>query len=524
MISLDQARTKRMVAIHGWSGVVLGLLLYVVVLTGAVAVFDNEIGRWSKGVGSGNPQITSLVHRAVSERAAALDPSFHEEIVVTATDERVVRMSFQRHERHPETGNMTDYAEMYFVDPATGETVEHKSGYLVDLFVRDQEDALKRFLVDLHIRLHVPGNLGLYLTGILGLVMLVAAVSGLVMHRHLIRDLFTASRAQGRLSDRRDRHVLAAAWGLPFSILLAFTGAFFSFAISLGVPIVAMVAFGGDQEALIATVIGPPEAQSEVVPARLASLDYIVLESGKIAGAPPISMAIEGYGTSEASVTTTHGFADGNLTSTTLMWDGVSRAFLGEKPILGLEPSAGSAVVSLMAPLHFGNFGGLVSRTVWLAMGLAMAFVIGTGMQMWVHRREADRLWRRFGVAVEITLWGLPFALLTSAVAFFIALQFSDTLWWTPAGFLIGCAMAIVLGLKARDPGDVLRPWVGALCLGLPVLRHLMGGTSWSEALLRGDVSVLTIDILLLIGGVWLLRLYEWLDRERLRPFAEPAE
>ena len=39
MIHLPKEETKLMVAVHGWSGIVLGLLLYAVVLTGMVAVF-----------------------------------------------------------------------------------------------------------------------------------------------------------------------------------------------------------------------------------------------------------------------------------------------------------------------------------------------------------------------------------------------------------------------------------------------------------------------------------------------------
>lgn len=49
MIHLKKEETKAMVAVRGWSGILLGLLLYAVVLTGAVAVFAHEIGAWSAG-------------------------------------------------------------------------------------------------------------------------------------------------------------------------------------------------------------------------------------------------------------------------------------------------------------------------------------------------------------------------------------------------------------------------------------------------------------------------------------------
>ena len=38
MPDLSQGQLKRLTAIHGWSAVILGLLLYAVIATGAVAM------------------------------------------------------------------------------------------------------------------------------------------------------------------------------------------------------------------------------------------------------------------------------------------------------------------------------------------------------------------------------------------------------------------------------------------------------------------------------------------------------
>ncbi|MEM9765469.1 MAG: PepSY-associated TM helix domain-containing protein [Pseudomonadota bacterium] len=400
---------------------------------------------------------------------------------------------------------MEDYAVVFHIDAATGAVLSRETGYVQELRADDRMAALERFLIDLHVRLYVPEPWGLLLTGVLGLGMMVAAVSGFLMHRHLLRDLFAAPRARGLLADRRDRHVLAAAWGLPFSILLAFTGAFFSFAVSLGLPLVAMVAFGGDQRALVETVVGSPQF-ADKTQALPASLDYVVLESSERAGAPPSFILIENFGTEAALVSSFHGYAKGDITRKTLMFDGATRAFIGEKPTLGTKPSTGSAAVSLMGPLHFGDFAGLASKTAWFALGLAMSFVIASGLQLWVHRRSEEPVWRGFGRTIEIAVWGLPLALLGTAAAFFVAAPAGDTLWWTPAGFLISAGLIAWLGLRARDVVRTFRPIAGGLCLGLPVLRHITGGTSWSEALIAGQTGVLTIDLLLIAAGLVLLR------------------
>ncbi|MEO0957575.1 MAG: PepSY-associated TM helix domain-containing protein [Pseudomonadota bacterium] len=520
---LDQQRTKRLVAVHGWSGTVLGLLLYAVVLTGAVAVFANEIGHWSKGGGQASPKIPGVVHKTVMDLSREVDQSFHEEVSILAEEDGNLRVSFQRHQENPETGRTEDYAEIFRIDPETGERVSHNSVYLSELRELDRLAALERFLVDLHVRLYVPAPWGLFLTGILGLAMMVAAVSGFLMHRHLIRDIFTAPRARGLLSDRRDRHVLAAAWGLPFSILLAFTGAFFSFAISLGLPLVAMVAFGGDQQAAIEAVLGAPQ-EEQPISAYPASLDYIILDSTERAGVAPRFIAIERFGTDSALVSTSHGVAEGGIVRQTLMFDGATRAFLGEKPTLGTSPSAGSAAVSIMGPLHFGNFAGFASKMAWFALGLAMSFVIATGMQLWVFKRVDSAGWHGFGRAVEITVWGLPVALLGCAVAFFLAAPAGDTYWWTPAGFVIASFIVIRIGLKAANVSATLRPIAGALCLLLPLLRHLTGGTSISEAVIEGELAVLSIDLLLVFGGLALLNMLPTLRPRASVPTPGPAE
>src|SRR3546814_1617379 len=99
---------------------------------------------------------------------------------------------------------------------------------------------LFRSLVDTNVRLHVQNPGGLMLTGILGLTMLVAAISGLLIHRHLFKDIFTLrTRANPVLVDR-DRHSVAGTWSLPFAFILAFTGSSFSFFGTIGVPVVAM--------------------------------------------------------------------------------------------------------------------------------------------------------------------------------------------------------------------------------------------------------------------------------------------
>ena len=521
MSFLSQAKTKRFLAVHGWSGTVLGLLLYVCIFTGSIVVFDTEIDAWSQGLVTEERVLGPRIDHHFRTAARDVDRSYYDEVQIARTAEGDLRYTFHTHDTDPETGQLTEPTVIMTLDPDTGEVLERWEGLSSDR-PREPGSALADFWVELHVQLYLPNPFGLILVGVLGMMMMAAAISGIIIHSHVFRDAFVAGRSATRLVGARDLHVLAGTWGLPFAFILAFTGAFFGFATSVGIPVMATAAFGGDQEALIETVIGTPE-EVDLSQAPMASLDYVIMEATERSGGTIGSIEIRNYDSAGAQIIVRAAAAEGNLSGTLLAFDGVTRSFDGERPFLGQVPSLGSSVIELMVPLHFGNFAGLASKTVWLGMGLAMAYVTATGMLLWTKRREDVPLWQGFRRWIVVTIWGLPVAMLTSAVTYFLSLPAGDPHWWTPVGFLLGAGFAIFIGSRRPDGPETLRLTNAALCLSLPLLRHLTGGTSWSEALIGGGADILVIDLILLVMGLALLRKSRQVRHERLMT-QEPAE
>ena len=508
MPDLSQGQLKRLTAIHGWSAVILGLLLYAVIATGAVAVFATEIGRWSAGVPREAPALEGNLDRTVRRLAAEVEPAWLHDVGIWSGEGRDLVINFHDHKLNPESGIEEDFGTIMRVDGESGAVLERHDGFIWAEESNYEESALRSFLVALHVQLYLPSPWGLIVTGILGLMMMAAVVSGVLMHRHLIRDLFVAERPGRRLVSARDRHVLAASWGIPFAFVLAFTGSFFSFASSVGLPLVAATAFGGDQEKMLETLYEPPVAE-DATPAQLASLDYIVANSVARAGSPATFVSISHYGRADARVYVWHDPSEGGLLYVTNVYEGPSRAFLGRNAPLGTAPSAGGALYGLMYPLHFGHFAGVLSKVVWGALGVAMCFVILSGFHLWAKRRAHERLWRNFDRAVQITGYGLPLAMLTSGYAFFLTRPAGDPFFWTPVAFLVGAALAIAMGVRAVDTdtlGARYRRVLGLACVALPVLRMATGGMDWAEALIAGQTDVLAVDLFLLIAGGCLLR------------------
>ncbi len=489
-------------AIHGWSGTVLGLLLYVVLLTGAVAVFALQIGSWSaSGVKSQQPFAQPL-DGTLRALAAQVPAEYRDDIGVFSNSAGHIVAFLHAHTKDAD-GEIGDKGVLFELHPETHEILAQREGFAADVLGADPWGALDDFLVDLHINLHLPDPWGLYATGVLGLLMLASAISGILIHRHLIKDLFVAPRFSSLLLNARDRHNLAGSWGLPFAIVLAFTGAFLSFALSLGLPTVSTVAFGGDHAAMIERLVGAPEA-ADPTPAPLADIDVMLAASAKAAGSAPTGFSVHHWGRADATVTVFHEPPEGDLTVAQQVFDGVSGVHLGSKPPLGTEPSVGSAVFQLMIPLHFGTFAGMLSRTVWFALGLAMCYVTLTGLQLWLQRRSDEPLWRHLARAVPIFGYGLPIAIAGSGIGFFLSLPADSTLFWTPVGFLIAAALAIAAGLAVRQDrtlSQLYRLMLGVSLIALPLLRMAMGGAGW-EALAASDNTAIAIfDLVLLLAG-----------------------
>ncbi|MEM8985129.1 MAG: PepSY-associated TM helix domain-containing protein [Pseudomonadota bacterium] len=502
MIKLSQVKTKRLLMVHGWSGMVLGLLLYVVIVTGAVAVMASEIGRWAVGGAASAFPMTTGVQERLDALASTVEPQYLDEISIFGNSAGHLVYFFHTHGANG-AGEPDDIGRMLEFDPATGDLLRDRSGFGEDLFGADPESALDAFLVDLHVNLHIPNPWGVYITGILGFIMLLAAGTGLLAHRHVLKDLFVPPRYSSALLHKRDRHILAGSWALPFAFVLAFTGAFYSFAIALGFPVVTKSAFGGDRMAMVSALVGAVE-EADATPQAGVNLDALLQISEQRAGAPPLSAIISHFGRADSKVTVYHAPRAGHLAAQSFIFDGVTGAFEQDKPVVGLRPSASSVGYTLMSRLHFGNFAGLLSKFVWVSLGFAMAYVTLSGMRLWIERRADSPLWQGFGTVLSVVGYGLPLALIGSAWGFFLSLSSQTSQLWTPASFLIACTLIISAGICGRSTQRLKERFVLALGIALiatPILRFLTVGGGWGIE--SGfDHIVVMMDLLMLITGL----------------------
>ncbi len=505
MIALSQGRTKELLAIHGWSGVLLGLLLYAVILTGVIAVFAHEIGEWSAPLPYAEHELPQQgLDAAMRARASEVDPAYVDDISFFSDTAGRIRTFFHTHGTKPGESTPTDRGVEFDLDPRTLAVLDRREGWADELHEQNLPAALADFFVELHVSLHLPNPWGLLVTGILGLAMMVASVTGFLVHRHLIRELFTLRKKKDPLLVKRDAHVIAGTWNLPFAFVLAFTGSYFSFAGAFSIPAVAMVAFGGDQEKLIETVVGVSVPENKT-PAPFANLDAMLADAKARTGAVAGFVSISHYGRADAVVSLSMMPLEGELASDNLIYNGATGAFVQQKPFLGQTPSLGNDLFLLMTPLHFGHFAGIWSKAVWFALGFAGAYVTLTGMLLWTTRRQHQPGWAKLARAAHWMGYGLPLALAAVSLARFAApLLDVDVRAAQYATFIGAALLATAIALKVRDLDALRRVLLAgtgiALLLAAP-LRYLSGGPGWITAFDAGLATVIALDVALLLAG-----------------------
>jgi uncharacterized iron-regulated membrane protein len=353
----SQRTTRILLSVHGWAGIVTGLLMFIVCLSGAIVVFKHEIDLWANPAIAALPKVDDPVGlQQVHDAISASHPSARIESIWPPDAVTPVFMVFVRHpdQRREKIAVTADHARV--LGPV--------------------ESQLGQYLRSLHVFLFVGPR---WIVGFLGVVMLVLIATGIVIHKKIIAELFTHRWQHSLRTLFSDTHKAAAIWGLLFHIVIAFTGAW------LGLKPV----FVGAWQAVVpsAASVSPQSSRSASPAPTAIDLDRLALTAQRAVPGMHLRFVSILPGAANGPAVRFSGPLPDHLASNAFAEVSITDG----RVVAARDPRrAGfwSVVDGLMEPLHFGDFGGLWLKWLYFVLGLSPAFLSLTGTLLWLDKRR----------------------------------------------------------------------------------------------------------------------------------------
>jgi uncharacterized iron-regulated membrane protein len=335
--------------LHGFIGILGGLLLVVMGLTGSAIVFHQEIDR------ALNPQLMQVTPQgkrveidALMTAAQAHIPSSRlESIQIPQAPNESYRISVK-------TEAKTEHE--IFVNPYTGKVLGDRQSKISPV----------GFIYAIHHDLFA-GKFGLYLVGISGLILMLQAITGLILWTGW-RKLANGFRIRWQAPIPLLSFDLHNVGGAVFNIFLLITG--FTGVVIVGAHI--LLDPGAE-----AAKVAPPFQSTISLSGMLRKADAAIPEGVTTAIAFP----------DEKTLVVTKKLPQDHprfyFSSVTV--DGATGKTLEVSKIAETPPMWKFLIP--VAELHFGTFGGLPTRIFYLLLGLMPTVLFMTGLVNWRRRR-----------------------------------------------------------------------------------------------------------------------------------------
>lgn len=481
MSAVREGTRQVMAWLHGWTGLLLGHVLFIMCLAGTLSVFKPEIGRWMR------PEAVATAAPADAIAAAAdwLSKNTKDSTgwYLTAPDSRMNTV---------EAGYDSGGAYLYrALDPVTGAPVA-------------RETMGGEFFYRLHFELQLPYPWGRLLASLAALMMLVALITGIIAHRRIFRDFFTFRPAKGQRS-WLDGHNALGVMSLPFHLMITFTGLVTLASLNMPWPITAN--YGDDLAAMYRAftpgVVNRPLAEKK---APLAPIAPMLREAGRRFGGAAIGRVYVVNPGDAAAVVTVFRSDAGQIAYAPgeISFDGITGKVLSD----WAEARPALETYNTVYGLHMARFAPGLLRWLYFLGGAMLTLTIATGLVLWVVKRReraplsfANCLLERLNAGViagvllgsVAYLWAnrlLPLdlparanaevsvALWSAGTALLAGLALRPTMAWPILLGLLasGCAGAALLGLGTSgfaQWGMDLVLLVTAVALALIVVRRL---------------------------------------------------
>ncbi len=502
----EEGLRQSMSWLHTWSGLIFGWVLFAMFLTGTLAFFRPEITAWMQPEIQARPapaaQSVAAAQRYLSENAPDATRWF-----ITPPSDREPSIQLLYQVPKPKPG------ERGFVrvklDPATGQAMTARETRGGDFFYR------------FHFELETAFPWGRWLASIAGMFMLVAIISGIITHKKIFTDFFTFRPRKGGQRAWMDGHNALSVLGLPFHLMITFSGLVLFMAMLMPAGILAVYESPRQYSDDVFKSFKITPARNE--PAPLLPLAPLVEQAQQHwQGGRVGRVTVNHPGDAGATVTLVRDAADGvsfGKLAPYMRFDGVTGALQESEDELGATARTAGVIVGL----HLGLFAEPLLRWLYFLVSMAGTAMVGTGMVLWIaKRRQKARPGAREAFSlrlVDALNAGTIAGLFISVAAFFWAnrllpADLPGRQFWESRAFFAAWGLSLVYAFlfQHRKWRDLLAAAAVALAL-VPVVNALTTSRHLGASLPAGDWVMAGFDLTCLAGAL----LLAWMARKAAR-------
>jgi uncharacterized iron-regulated membrane protein len=364
----NSRRIKAWAWVHKWSSLVCTVFMLLLCITGLPLIFHHEIGHLL-GTEVDAAKMPAGTPRASLDRVIATAHALHPERVVQFVSQPEDDDGLWFVTLTP-TPAPTDDFKSVAVDARTGQVLAQPKF----------DEGFMWVMLKLHVDLFagLPGKLFL---GFMGLLLLVAIVSGVVLYAPFMRklDFGTVRRERRPRVKWLDLHNLLGIVTLVWAFTVGATGMINTWAD------LVIKYWQYDQ---LSTLLAPYKGQPETPKAERGSVQRsleVALER-----APGMKVSFIAFpGTAFSSPHHNTVFLRGNEPFTSRLLQPVlvdaKTAQVTASPQLPWYLTA----LLVSQPLHFGDYGGMPMQILWALLDIATIIVLGSGLYLWLKRGKA---------------------------------------------------------------------------------------------------------------------------------------
>jgi uncharacterized iron-regulated membrane protein len=377
-------------------------------------------------------------------------------------------------------------------------------------------------LYRMHYNLHYVDarSTGRYVVGIATMFMLIALLTGIIIHKNIFKDFFTFRQNRSSRS-WIDGHIVTGVLALPFHIMITYSGlAFFLF---FYVPFVPLVNYEGKMLSYIQQAF-PSERPIKLAHVKqpLASIPSMVTKSERYFGKPAKTITIVNQGDSSSIVRVTREdttLLTGNRVDK-LYFSGTTGEII--ESLSPKKPEA-SKVRSVLTGLHRGDFANTFGRWLYFLSGVLGTIMIATGLILWTKKRALKQK-DKFGFKIVnnlniATIAGLPVAVASYFWANrLIPLDIPQRANLEVDVMFITWLVMLILAfaLNSKKTWYIQFFLAGILYLLLPVSNFFLTNRHLVVTIAHGDWKLVWVDLTLFITGV-IFCLIGYIVRKKVR-------